>query len=123
MCVSCDCGPNPRTDEDGLCISCGGTSLYIANLCADGSNAVPPHVDPEMEGAQRDRILGFIEDDPLPIDRAKLLAEVTEGVAKLDLAELASIAARIRELLDGALPEVQSPITDAAIDAAIAEAQ
>ena len=117
-CVSCDCGPNPRTDEDGLCVSCGGTSLYIAKLCADGANAVPPHVDPGMEGNQRERILGFIEADPLPIDRAKLLAEVTEGAAKLDLAELAWLAARIRSLRD----EIQSPITDAAIDAAVAKA-
>ena len=116
-CVSCDCGPNPRTDEDGLCVSCGGTSLYIAKLCADGANAVPPHVDPGMEGDQRERILGFIEADPLPIDRAKLLAEVTEGAAKLDLAELAWLAARIRSLRD----EIQSPITDAAIDTAVAE--
>jgi hypothetical protein len=69
-------------------VSCGGTSLYIAKLCADGADAVPPHVDPGMEGNQRERILGFIADDPLPIDRSKLLAEVTEGAAELSLAEL-----------------------------------
>ncbi len=97
-CVSCDCGPNPLTDEDGLCVSCGGVSLYIAKLCADGSGAVPPHVDPEMEGEQRERILEFIAEDGGPIDRSALEATVAAGASRLHLADLVWVAARIASM-------------------------
>lgn len=65
-CVSCACAANPKHDEDGLCIHCGGQTLAMAWACR--LTAGPPHVSPDVDeahgvaeaSAHRDAILALI---------------------------------------------------------------
>jgi hypothetical protein len=65
-CITCACCATPRVDEDGLCISCGGQPLTVAQQHV-GFRA--PHCSPEILGEEAARIAAIIGGAVESLDR------------------------------------------------------
>ncbi|MGN6107742.1 MAG: hypothetical protein ACTHU0_21715 [Kofleriaceae bacterium] len=55
-CVTCACAAEPKVDEDGLCLACGGTPVIIAEQVS----VEEPHVGSDAEGEDVTRIVKML---------------------------------------------------------------